>query len=114
MAKYTFLCEKCGKSKQLITSLKTKQITCECGELMIRQFPNIAVQQVNETIDTYTNTKRNDNHDIMIKTRRDDYYWEVEVPRLVQSYCTETCLTEGWLVYNEKGELVINKPPSKR
>lgn len=114
MAKYTFLCEKCGKSKQLITSVKTKTIQCECGEPMTRQLPNIAGQQVMETVDTFTNTKRADNHDEMIKKRRDDYYWEVEVPRFIQTYSTATCLEQGWLVYNEKGELVINKPPSKR
>jgi hypothetical protein len=45
---------------------------------------------------------------------KEDYFWEVEVPRLVQTYSTETCIENGWLKYNDKGELVINKPPKKR
>lgn len=91
-----------------------RDILCSCGGTSNRQFPNIAQQQVNETVDTFTGTKRDQNHVENMKERRDEHYWSVEVPRLIQTMSTETCLEQGWLVYNEKGELVINKPPSKR
>ena len=114
MPKYVFVCEKCQNSKTSFASYKTTYINCECGSQMNRQMPNIAQQQVNETIDTYTNTKRDQNHVENIKTRNDDHYWNVEVERLIQTYSTETCIENGWLVYNEKGELVKGKAPHKR
>ena len=70
--------------------------------------------EVRETVDTYTGATWNQNHQELIKERREQHYWEVEVPRLVEKYSLETCLENGWLTYNEKGDLVINKPPSKR
>lgn len=114
MPKYVFTCPTCGKSEQKFTSVKTSELDCTCGAKQKRQLPNIAQQQVNETIDQYTGVKRDQNHVENIKDRRDEHYWNVEVPRFVQHYSTETCIENGWLVYNEKGELVINKPPSKR
>lgn len=81
---------------------------------MKRQLPINGSQAVTEVIDNFTGVKRDQNHDIDIKARREQHYWEVEVPRFIETYSTQTCLEEGWLVYNEKGELVINKPPSKR
>ena len=81
---------------------------------MNRELPSSGSQAVTEVMDDFTGVKRDQNHDEITKARREQYYWEVEVPRFVETYSTQTCLEEGWLVYNEKGELVINKPPSKR
>jgi putative FmdB family regulatory protein len=114
MPKYSFHCNKCDKTKLIYTSSDTKKVSCECGSEMDRSLPNIAIQRVTETVDTYTNIKRDQNHDEMIKQRRDDYYWNIEVPRLIQRYSLKTCLEQQWLKYNDKGELEINKPPSKR
>lgn len=114
MPKYTFHCDVCGKSKQIFTSVSTKETSCDCGSNMLRQMPNIAVQRVTEVMDSYTNTTRDQDHNNMIKTRRDDHYWKIEVPRLIETHSIETSLENGWLVYNEKRELVINKPPSTR
>lgn len=114
MAKYVFKCSACQKTEEKFVPSLVKDIVCACGATSLRQFPNIAQQQVNEVIDTYAGVKRDQNHDDNMKERRDDHYWSVEVPRLIQTMSPETCIENGWLVYNEKGELVINKPPSKR
>jgi hypothetical protein len=114
MAKYTFHCEKCDSSKQRFTSASVKEVVCDCGGTMHRQMPNIALQRVTETVDSYTGVTRDQDHDDLTKNRRDDHYWTVEVPRLIETCSIETSLENGWLVYNEKGELVINKPPGKR
>lgn len=81
---------------------------------MSRQLPQTGGQAVTEIVDNYTGVKRDQNHDALKKERHDEHYWNVEVPRLIQTYSLQTCLEERWLVYNDKGELVINKPPSKR
>jgi hypothetical protein len=82
---------------------------------MNRDLPQLSgAAQVTELVDTYTGVSLDQNHNALIKDRRDQYYWEVEVPRLIQTMSPETCLENGWLVYDDKGDLVINKPPSKR
>jgi hypothetical protein len=81
---------------------------------MHRQLPNIGGQEVRETVDVLTNTKWKQDQQEILKKRREEHFWNVEVPRLVQTYSLETCLKEGWLVYNEKGELVVGKAPNKR
>jgi len=84
---------------------------------MERQMPitNSPVQ-VNEVIDPYTNKKWQQDQQQMLDARNDEHYWSVEVPRLVNSgtYSMETMLEQGWLVYNEKHELVLGKAPNKR
>ncbi len=114
MAKYIFKCDNCGEQVEKYVPRLVKDVACTCGSRSNRQFPNVAQQQVTETVDSYMGTTRDQNHEEKIKERRDDHYWNVEVPRLIQTMSLETCLEQGWLVYNEKGELVINKPPSKR
>lgn len=114
MAKYIFKCSACEKIEEKYVPKLVKDITCSCGGQALRQLPNIAQQQVTETVDSYTGAKRDQNHAENMKERRDEHYWNVEVPRLIQTMSTATCLEQGWLVYNDRGELVINKPPSKR
>jgi len=82
---------------------------------MHRQLPKIGdLIEVRELVDPYLNKSLNKNHDDILKERKETYYWEIEVPRLIEKYSLETCLEEGWLIYNDKGELTINKKPSKR
>jgi hypothetical protein len=115
MPKYRFLCSECSNELMKITSIETEVVKCcVCNGDARRQLPNIGGQQVNETVNSYTNTTVNQNQTEILAKRRDDHYWEVEVPRLVEKYSIETCLENQWLVYNDKGELTINKPPSKR
>lgn len=114
MAKYVFKCATCSKSEEKFVPPLVKDIVCTCGGTSIRQFPNIAQQQVSEVVDQYTGTKRDQNHVDNMKERRDQHYWDVEVERLIRTMSVETSLEQGWLVYNEKGELVKGKAPSKR
>lgn len=114
MPKYVFTCPDCKSEATRYTPSTTEQVGCKCGKQMQRQLPNTAPAEVRETIDTYTNVSWKDNQQALIAKRKEDHYWKVEVPRLVQKYSLETCLEQKWLVYNERGELVINKPPSER
>ena len=115
MPKYRFLCSACGLEQTKLSSVDVLHIACSnCGKPSDRQLPVILGQQVNEVVNDYTGTNVNQNQKELLAKRRDDHYWEVEVPRLVERYSIETCIENGWLVYNDKGELTINKPPSKR
>ena len=114
MPKYIFKCDVCSKEHAAFTSRSKTLIACECGGNMLRELPSISGQEVREVVDAYSNVKHKQNQKELIKSRNEEHYWEVEVPRLVQQYSLETCLEQKWLTYNEKGELIINKPPSKR
>jgi copper chaperone CopZ len=116
MPKYRFVCSNCGEEKTQYVPVSIENFPCgNCDSSMIRQLPNVLGEtEVKEVVDPYTNTKWGKDHEAVMKNRKDTHYWEVEVPRLVQTYSVETCIEEGWLVYNDKGELVINKPPAKR
>lgn len=113
MPKFRFLCE-CGQEIERFASPKTQEMTCTCGKSMKRQFPGSGSQQVREVVDSFTNVRQTPDAQAENKSRKTEHFWEIEVPRLIQTYSLVTCLEEGWLVYNDKGELVINKPPSKR
>jgi putative FmdB family regulatory protein len=59
MAKYNFVCRECGHRKTTITSWSNKEIDCEkCSSKMIREMPNLAGQQVFETVDSFNNIKQ--------------------------------------------------------
>jgi transcription elongation factor Elf1 len=116
MPKYNFTCSHCGTKRHKYVSVNVETVFCKtCGGDMQRDLPNISGNaQVTEVIDSYTGVSLDQNHKELVKDRRDQYFWEVEVPRLVQTMSVETCLENGWLVYDDRGDLVINKPPSKR
>lgn len=116
MPKYNFTCPKCQAKTHKYVATTVEHVPCStCGEQMNRELPNTnSPTQVREIIDPYTNRKWDKDQQTILKKRKEDHYWEVEVPRLVEQYSIETCLEQGWLIYNDKGELVINKPPSKR
>jgi hypothetical protein len=81
---------------------------------MQRQFPGSGSQVTKEVVDPFTNVRTASDEKQQNKDRKTEHFWENEVPRLIQTYSIETCLEEKWLIYNDKGELVINKSPSKR
>ena len=115
MPKYRFLCSSCSFEVEKFTSNKTTEVPCPaCSAISHRQLPSNGSQAVTEVMDDFTGVRRDQNHEELKKERKEQYYWEVEVPRFVETYSIETCLEQGWLVYNDKGELVIGKPPSKR
>ena len=115
MPKYKFTCGICKIDVERFVSPKTDTIECGmCMSPMQRQFPGSGSQTVREVVDDFTNVRTAPDEKAQNKDRKTEYFWTVEVPRLVQHYSLQTCLEEGWLVYNDKKELVINKPPSKR
>jgi len=115
MPKYYFTCSKCQTKTHKYVPVTVETIPCTCGQIMDRELPNTnSPSEVRELVDPYTNITWGKDHEAVMKHRKETHYWEVEVPRLVQTYSIETCLEQQWLIYNDKGELVINKPPSKR
>jgi len=115
MPKYKFVCDNCGDIALKYVNASTEHIKCHaCQKDMKRQLPSAGSQAVKEVVDSFTGTKQFQDQKEILKDRQDDYYWNVEVPRLIQTYSIETCLEQKWLVFNDKGELVINKPPKKR
>jgi hypothetical protein len=114
MAKFKYICNSCNKEYVKFSSPKIKEILCDCGAQAKQQFPGSGSQVVREVVDTFTNIRTASDEKEQNKARKTEYFWEVEVPRLIQTYSLATCLDEGWLVYNDRQELVIGKPPSKR
>lgn len=115
MPKFRFLCESCKLEVEQFASPKKELIECPtCKGPAKRQFPGSGSQVMREVIDSYTNIRTAPDEKAQNLARKTEYFWDVEVPRLIQTYSLQTCLEEGWLVYNDKQELVINKPPSKR
>lgn len=114
MAKYRFQCDKCSTTVERYASASVEALPCkECSSSMKRLFPTLGSKKVTETVDSFLGTRRVEDNRKQLEDRRIEYFWDVEVPRLIQTYSTETCLQEGWLVYNEKGEMVIGKPQKK-
>lgn len=116
MAKYSFLCSSCGKSIQRYVPTSVKIQKCECGAEMNRKMPKIGGTQVNELHDKYSNKSLVQNHKEIINERKVDYYWAVEVPKMVDSgtYELDTMLEKEWVYYDEKHNLVTRtKPPQK-
>lgn len=123
MPKYTFKCPECGLVEQQNVPRSVKEVSCcRCApdkeSWMKRQMPKLGGQsEVNETVDEYTGIVWKDGQRESIKERKEKFYWEVEVPRMVNSgtYSIETMLEMGWVYINDKDEMCINnKPPSER
>lgn len=118
MPKYTYKCTSCNFSTQKFASIKDKMCECpKCQASMKRKMPSLKSPKVTETVDKYTNKKHMDDYENIIDERKKDYYWSVEVPKMVNSgiYELGTMLEQGWVFYNEKGEIEINtKPPEKQ
>jgi transcription elongation factor Elf1 len=119
MAKYTFTCPQCGKEEQRFANPKQISVPCsECGTPTDRQLPVLnGPVTVKEVIDKHRNTIWNQGHKEDIEERKQKYFWEVEVPRLVNSgtYSIQTMLEQGWISVNDKEQVIINtKPPAKR
>lgn len=118
MPKYTYACPSCQATEQKFASLGDKTQECPfCHSTMYRQMPKIKSPKVTEVVDKYSNKKHVEDQEAVLKERKLDYYWSVEVPKMVDSgiYALDTMLEKGWVEFNEKGELVtITKPPGKR
>ena len=120
MPKYTFKCELCNTEKQYFCN-ETQAIKCPiCSNArfdhyMKRQLPVLAGQEVTEIVNTLTNTKWKQDQQEILKERKEDYYWSVEVPRLVQKYSLKECLEQGWVWIDDNNKMhIYTKPPGKR
>lgn len=132
MPKYTFICPVCNHKEQTYTPSHVREVACEAccekyyeehGETpkeqtwMKRQPPTLNQSEKDETIDKYFGTKQRPDQRDLVEQRRDEFYWTVEVPRMVNSgtYTVETMLEMGWVYIDDKGQIQINtKPPHKR
>lgn len=122
MPKYTFECPECGLIEQSYVQRHIKEIACKncCSEddiLMKRMPPSVAPTEVRETVDKLFNLQQRPDQRELVKQRRDEYYWSVEVPRMVNSgtYTVETMLEMGWIYFDDRKQMHINtKPPNKR
>lgn len=118
MPKFKFKCEKCNIITTKQVKVGVRYIDCSCGEQAIWQMPTInGNTEVLETIDKDFGTEWRADHRDDIQMRKEKYFWEKEVPRLVDSgtYSLETMLENNWLIVNDKGEIEVqNKPPNKR
>jgi len=85
---------------------------------MHKQFPTLnGPANVREVIDKHTGITWIDDQQQMVKDRKDNYYWSVEVPRFVASgvYSLETMLENSWIRVDDAGKIHVNNvPPNKR
>lgn len=118
MPRFKFKCSKCNTIVAKRVKIHTKEIECECGEIMQWQMPILnGTSEVTETVDKNFGTKWRADHKDDLKMRKDLYFWQHEVPRLVNSgiYGLDTLIENGWIIINDKGEIEIQtKPPHKR
>jgi len=111
MAKYIFECDSCKLKQHRYVLSTIETLPCKCGKTMTRLLPILGgTTDVREVVDQYTNRVVNKDQDKLVKDRRDDHYWNVIVPRLIETHSVLTSLEQKWLRYNDKGELVINRP----
>lgn len=118
MPKYSFKCPVCDNTTQKYVASSTLFLDCsKCSSKMRRQMPRISNTDVTETVNKYTGLKHKQDHSTIMNARKDEYYWTVEVPRMVASgtYSLETMLENGWVYFDDKKQMHIqNKPPHKR
>lgn len=118
MPRYKFKCISCDKIEPRRVKVGTADIECDCGNKMIWQMPTLnGASEVLETVDRDSGTQWRADHKEDLETRKAEYFWSVEVPRMVDSgtYGLETMLENSWIIVNEKGEIEVqNTPPHKR
>lgn len=119
MPKYRFICNICEKQHSTIVSANINNITCpSCNNNMYRVMPTLnGPSTTSEVVDKYTGITQIDDQPLIIKDRKEDYYWSVEVPRMVDSgvYSLETMLENSWIYVDDAGKIhVNNKSPKKR
>jgi len=80
-------------------------------------MPSISKPTVHEAPDKQSGRQWLDDHEAVMRERKENYYWSVEVPRMVASgvYSVETILQNGWAWIDDAGHMhVYDKPPNRR
>ena len=117
MAKYTFRCTECNEAQQMYVGPSVLERPCSCGGVMHRQMPTLSQTTAYEPPDKESGRKWLPDHEAVLRSRKEQYYWSVEVPRMVASgtYSVETMLENDWITLSDDGKVVVNtKPPSQR
>lgn len=117
MPKYRFTCRQCEAEIVKYVPASTLYAVCSvCGGDMQRLIPSTVEQStVKEMVDSYSGIHLVPDNKEILEARRSEYFWAVEVPRLVQEYPPDHCLKEGWIYYDEQGNIKVHtKPPHKR
>lgn len=117
MAKYSFKCKTCGKAQQRYVGPRLLELPCDCGSVMVRQMPKTSHSTTYEKPDKDSGSKWIEDQPNVLQARKEKYFWEVEVPRLVASgiYSAETMIQNGWVSISDDGKITVNiKPPSQR
>jgi len=117
MAKYTFICDKCHVTQQMYVGSSLLEKECQCGGTLHRQLPKLSQSTSYEKPDKDSACRWIDDQPAVIQSRKEQFYWSVEVPRMVNSgtFSIETMLDNGWITVSEEGNMIINtKPPSQR
>ena len=118
MPKYSFACPSCGTTIQMYVPASVITTACQaCSNPTTRQMPILnGPANVREVVDKNTGITWTDGQQEMVKDRKENYYWTVEVPRFVNSgiYSLETMLENEWIYVDDSGKIHINKPPDKR
>ena len=117
MPVYVYICKNCSNEEKIFASVKCKILPCKvCKEYMSRKMPVLSGHvQVSEIIDKYTNKKWKQDQEEILSDRKAEYFWRVEVPRMVNSgtYSIETMLENGWIYFDDKEQVhVRTKPPT--
>jgi hypothetical protein len=103
MPKYIFQCPSCNATTHKYVPVSVETVKCICGQDMNRNLPTISEPTVvKELVDPYTNKRLMKDHKEILKARRNDFFKNVEIPRLVEKYSLETCIENKWLVYTIK------------
>jgi len=119
MPKYQFKCKSCDITTSIYTPPLVKEITCPaCEGSMPRQLPTLnGPANVKEVVDKNTGITWTENQQDLIQDRKAEYYWTVEVPRMVESgtYSLETMLENSWIYVDDAGKIHVNNmPPDRR
>jgi NMD protein affecting ribosome stability and mRNA decay len=116
MPRYHFVCPKCGLEEQNTVPSHIKEVACErCHpeEVWMRRLPpRVSKPTVKEFVDKRAKSAMEDQTAIL-KQRKEDYFWSVEVPRMVASgvYSVETMLENGWISVGDDGKMVVHTKP---
>ena len=96
----------------------TSTVCVKCGGSTKRKMPTMNGPATSyEDPDGQSGRKWLDGQADILKHRKDKYFYEVEVPRMVASgtYSVETMLENEWIFLNDDGSIGVHtKPPYMR
>ena len=117
MPRYTFSCPN-GHQFQAFAQINEQALACKiCSAISTRLLPKLSDKtDLKEKVDSFTGIQRAPDQKDLVESRNKDHYWQIEVPRLVNSgtYSIQSMLEYGWVYYNDKGQIQIRDHPPNR